>query len=201
MRKKNRIYFNYSNQAATNPSFETREILLKYLFSIKLLILLLLLATGLKGLQAQSLYVRDNSGTQVNFALTDIRAITFPQSKVEVNKTDGSTSSFPFSDIQYLSFSNFTTDVNLIADRQQAGLQLYPNPVSNRLRITFGSEKNGYVQLSVINLQGKVLQQQNIACYEGANIAEMPVSGLKQGIYLLRFQNQEKTETIKFLKN
>lgn len=200
MRKKNRIYFNYSNQAATNPSFETRKVLLKYLFSRRLLSLLLLLATGLTGLQAQSLYVRDNSGTQINFALTDIRAITFPQSKVEVNKTDGSTSSFSFSDIQYLSFSNFTTDVNLIADRQQAGLQLYPNPVSNRLRITFGSEKNGYVQLSVINLQGKVLQKQNIACYEGANIAEMPVSGLKQGIYLFRFQNREKTETIKFLK-
>ncbi|MGC9355284.1 MAG: T9SS type A sorting domain-containing protein, partial [Mariniphaga sp.] len=142
-----------------------------------------------------------NSGTQISFALNDIQSITFPQSNIAVTKTDGNTSTYSFTDINYLSFSDFTTGVNSIVDREEPGLQLFPNPVSNRLRITFSSEKNEKVQLSVINLQGKVLQQQNISCHEGTNLAEMPVADLKQGIYLFRFQNQEKTETIKFLKN
>ena len=201
MRKKNRIHFNYSTKAVTNSFHEIRELLLKYFFRRRLLSLILLLTTGLTGLQAQSLFVRENSGSQLSFALNEIRSITFPQSKVEINKADGSTSTYSFAEVQYLSFSDFTTDVNFIADSKQTGLQLYPNPVSNRLHITFKSEKGENVQLSIINLQGKVLQQQNMACHEGANIAEMSVAGLKQGIYLFRFQNREKNETIKFLKN
>jgi hypothetical protein len=201
MRKKNRIHISNSIKAVTNSSCGIREIFLKYFFHRKLLTFLLLLSPGLSGLQAQTLYVRENSGTQISFALNDIQSITFPQSNIAVTKTDGNTSTYSFTDINYLSFNDFTTGVNSIVDRKEPGLQLFPNPVSNRLRITFSSEKNEKVQLSIINLQGKVLQQQNISCHEGTNLAEMPVADLKQGIYLFRFQTQGKTETIKFLKN
>jgi hypothetical protein len=201
MRKKTKLQLNYFIRDGVKTSGEITKIFRQYLFHRILLSSLLLILAELTGLQAQTLYVRENNGTQISFAINDLQSITFPQSNVAVTKTDGSTSTYSFADIQYLSFSDFITGTDLVTDMKQAGLQIYPNPVSNRLYITFSSEKNEKVQLSVINLQGKVLQQQNMNCYKGANIAEMPVSDLKQGIYLFRFQNQKKTETIKFLKN
>ncbi|MGF7138660.1 T9SS type A sorting domain-containing protein [Roseimarinus sediminis] len=200
MRKTNNILFNGSNKVLSISGVETKKKLLKHLIKGYLLGTLMLFTSGIAELQAQNLFVRENNGTQLSFTITDIQTITFPQSKVAINKADGSTSTFSFADVQYLSFKDFTTDAALVYDRKQDGLQIYPNPASGRLHITFSSEKDGNIQLWLIDLQGKILQEKKMTCHKGANFAEIPVANLKQGMYLFRLQNQEKIETIKFFK-
>lgn len=202
MRKINRIHLDYSIKTTTNNSTDKiREIAFKNFPHRCLFSLLLLFITGIAGIQAQPFYVKLSSATQIGFDIDHIQSITFPQSNIVINITDGSTSTYPLADVHYLSFSDYTTVFDLAADSKAANIQLYPNPVTNFLHLTFRSEKSGNVKLSVINLQGKVIQQQNIACNEGTNYTDISVAELKQGLYLLHFQNRKKSEAIKFMKN
>jgi hypothetical protein len=77
-----------------------------------------LLGLGLTGLQAQTMYVKEKTGTQTTFELNDIRKLTFPEGNIMVNNTDGNTSVYELSDIRYLSFIDFTTNLKRI-DRQK----------------------------------------------------------------------------------
>src|SRR4030042_7049823 len=99
-----------------------------------ILSVVLLLGLGLNGLQAQStLYVKEKTGTQTSFELNGIRKLIFPAGNIMVNKTDGDTRVYALSDIRYLSFIDFTTDVKLIDRQESSNLTLYPNPVIDKL--------------------------------------------------------------------
>lgn len=201
MRKKSRIYLNDPSKIPDIRSFEIISKKIGCFFHKHLICLLILLLSGLSGLQAQNLFVRINNGTQLSFVINDIQSITFPQSEVSITKADGNTSTFSFSEIQYLSFNDFSTNAAINYKRNQDGLQLYPNPVTNCLYATFNLDKNEIIQLSLIDLQGKELQHKSISCRKGKNIAEIPVTGLQHGMYLFRLQKRENTKIIKFFKN
>jgi hypothetical protein len=162
----------------------------------------LIISFLITGLQAQStLYVKEKSGTQTPFELDGIRKLTFPAGNITVNKTDGNMSIYELSDIRYLSFSDFTTDVKIIARQESSNLTLFPNPVIDQLLISYESLKAGNVQVAIIDIQGKVLHQQTINSQNGTNHAIISVSQLPKGLYVCRLQNGDKLETIKFIKN
>ena len=167
-----------------------------------ILSVVLLLGLGLNGLQAQStLYVKEKTGTQTSFELNGIRKLIFPAGNIMVNKTDGDTRVYALSDIRYLSFIDFTTDVKLIDRQESSNLTLYPNPVIDQLLISYESLKEGNVQVAIIDIQGKILHQQTINSQNGTNQTIISVSKLPKGLYVCRLQNGDKLETIKFIKN
>lgn len=163
---------------------------------------MLLLGTGLAGLQAQSsMNVKENSGTQTSYTLTGIRQLTFPIGNMLVTKTDGSTNTYTLSSIRYLNFTNLTTAVSQEVNQANSGSVLFPNPVIDQLQISYESLNAGNVQLEIMDVQGKILYQQTINCQTGTNLAIIPVSQLSVGIYLCRVQSNDKIEINKFIKN
>lgn len=70
----------------------------------------LMLGLGLTGLQAQTMYVNESSGTQTAYALSNIQKMSFSSGNLTVTKTDNSSGVFALSDLRYLSFSNISID-------------------------------------------------------------------------------------------
>jgi photosystem II stability/assembly factor-like uncharacterized protein len=74
-----------------------------------------------------------------------------------------------------------------------------PNPTSDFTQISFTASKSGIAILSVYDLSGKVVLTQNIQIVNGANKAQLNVSGLKQGYYLASVSGDVNTKAVKIL--
>lgn len=157
----------------------------------------LLLGLGLTGLQAQTMYVKQSNGTQTAYALSNVRKMTFSAGNVTVQKTDNTTGVYALSGLKYLSFENLTTGIN--EPQMAAGntLLIYPNPVTDMLTIDLTGTNNGEGHISILNLEGKVMQKQQT---EGTGIVSLNLSQLPQGIYLCRYTNGTETKTVKIIK-
>ena len=158
---------------------------------------ILLLGLGLTGLQAQTMYVKQSSGTQTAYALSNIQKMTFSSGNVTVQKTDNTTGVYALSGLKYLSFQDFTTGIN--EPQMAAGntLLTYPNPVADLLTIDLTGTKNGEGRISILNLEGKVMQTQKTS---GMSIVTLNLSQLPQGVYLCRYTNGAETKTVKIIK-
>jgi len=170
--------------------------------NIRLLCVVFLLSIGFSSLKAQNaLYVKEKSGTQTSFILNSLRKLTFPAGSLTVIKTDGITSTYTFSTIRSLTFSDLINNVSPIVKNERSNLKLYPNPVIDQLQMSYETLKGGNVLIEIIDFQGRILLRQNISCQEGANQAIIPVAQLQKGLYLFRLHNGNNVETTKFLKN
>jgi len=158
---------------------------------------LLLLGSGLTGLQAQTMYVKQSNGTQTAYAYTNLRKITFTSGNVTVQKTDKTTGVYALSSIKYLSFQDFTTGIN--EPQMAAGntLLTYPNPEADMLNIDLTGTKNGEGRISILNIAGKVMQTQKTS---GMGMLTLNLSQLPQGIYLCRYTSGAETKTVKIVK-
>jgi hypothetical protein len=72
--------------------------------------------------------------------------------------------------------------------------QVYPNPFSNRITIE-ASEQINFIE--IINLQGKVIENISI----NNNKAEIDLSELNKGLYIIRAQTANNTYTNQVIKN
>jgi hypothetical protein len=80
-----------------------------------------------------------------------------------------------------------------VIDLQQAdrrpGIQIYPNPVSNRITVQFDEPQSGVYNLELISTTGQVVQQKQVNL-QGNSLAAMELSGHPaKGIYFLRAQD------------
>jgi hypothetical protein len=163
---------------------------------------LLLLGIGLTGLQAQStLYVKEQAGTQTPYTLSNIRKLTFFGGNMIVNKTSGSNDSYVLNNIRYVNFTDLTTGISQTNKAESNNIILFPNPVTDQLQLTYETPKAGNVHIEILDIQGRVVQQQTIISQDGINRTIIPVSQLSMGIYICRIQSNDKIETIKFIKN
>lgn len=88
-----------------------------------------------------------------------------------------------------------------IADRPAfENTAVWPNPVEDMLNLTFNTTLNGNVPMSIIDLNGRVASSTNIRIATGGNRVEVPVADLAQGMYLLRFGNDENAVSFRFVK-
>ena len=146
---------------------------------------------------AQTMYVKQSNGTQTAYTLSNVRKMTFASGNVTVQKTDNTTGVYALSGLRSLSFQDFTTGIN---EQQMAAgntLLTYPNPVADVLNIDLTGTKNGEGHISILNLEGKVMQKQQT---EGTGIVSLNLSQLPQGIYLCRYTNGTETKTVKIIK-
>jgi len=93
---------------------------------------------------------------------------------------------------------------NLEVDTQAATLSSHisvsPNPANSQVTVTFQIEKPGLVSMSVINMQGNTIRTLTPAEYpEGVNAIPVDVSGVNKGIYFLKVQAGEASETVKLV--
>ncbi len=159
---------------------------------LKISVLLLFILTGI---HAQTIYVKQNNDTQVSYTLDSLQKITFSSGKLNIYKTDYDTETYTLSDVQYLSFQDYTVGISQTTFLQ-ANLTAYPNPVSDFLHIDLSTQtKEGVIQ--ILSIEGRILQEQKT---KGNTVVVLDVSRLSSGMYLCRFFNASEIKTVKIIK-
>ena len=156
------------------------------------------LSLGLTSVQAQTMYVKESSGTQTTYDLKNIQKITFSEGNTTIQKTDNSTVSFALGAISYINFDNLVTSVeDQVEFVNHSNLAVYPNPVGEVLSIDLSSLKIKQGTLSVLTLDGSTVLTQPT---QGNETETLNISALTSGIYLFQFTNEKETKTVKIIK-
>jgi hypothetical protein len=164
----------------------------------KLKLIAVLLFLGITGLQAQSMYVRLQSGAQTAYVLSDIQKVTFSGGQMHVKQTSSSTTNYTLSELRYVNFTDLITEIGP-AETSSEKLLLYPNPVVNELNIglpQFTSEK---ITIEIYSSEGKKLYYHDIN--QSGDVYSINVEFLKKGIYIFKYQTNNQVLTTKFVKN
>ena len=152
---------------------------------------------GLSPVQAQNMYVKESSGVQTAYALSDIRKITFSPGNLTVQKTNNSTRLYPFSGLRYLSFQNYLTGSEEQIQPGNARIFTYPNPVEDVLNIDLSGSGNKSGSISLLSVEGKLLREQ---VTNGTGLVTLNLSGLPNGIYFWRYVGTSIIKTGKIIK-
>lgn len=161
------------------------------------LIVILFVILGFKGLQAQTMDVNENSGTQTVYTLSNIQKMSFSSGNLTVTKTDNSSAEFALSDLRYLNFSDVLTNLQEDWPVQSQLLSIYPNPVIHTIHINLKGISKEAGTLSLLNLEGKTLFNQQVG---DASLITLDMSHLPAGIYLCRYSNASEIKTVKIIK-
>jgi hypothetical protein len=74
----------------------------------------------------------------------------------------------------------------------QSRLHIYPNPASEVLFIDYNAAKAAQVEVSVIDLSGRIVKQQNFGLLNaGKQTLRFDLGQMKQGVYLIQLSNGE----------
>ena len=80
-------------------------------------------------------------------------------------------------------------------------LDIYPNPVHNQAVIALEVNKNSNAKMSIINMLGQTILEENINLRQGKNTFNLNVSDLKNAAYFLQIQDETgKIYMTKFIK-
>ncbi|MBD3636255.1 MAG: T9SS type A sorting domain-containing protein [Crocinitomicaceae bacterium] len=95
----------------------------------------------------------------------------------------------------------YPASVSSISDQENTlGLTVYPNPVSEKTKITL----NGAGEMSVITIHSALGQQIDIIYQgeltNGINTFEYNMSGLAKGVYIIKVESEGRVQTIKLVK-
>jgi hypothetical protein len=161
-------------------------------------IALLILVLGLTSMQAQTMHVKESSGTQTAYTLSNVRKLTFSGGNLNIHETDNNISDYALSGLAHLSFSDFSTSTPEPAIQTgQTVIWAYPNPVSDILYLDLNGMATAGT-ISILTLDGRLLQEETTKA--ASNIVTLNLSHLPQGIYLCCYLSAEEIKTIKIIK-
>lgn len=75
------------------------------------------------------------------------------------------------------------------------GIQIYPNPVNDRLQIKFNMEEQLDVVVQLMDVTGRIYTTEKFSKKNGMNIFEIDCSALSSGAYILNLEAVEKGAT------
>lgn len=76
---------------------------------------------------------------------------------------------------------------------EMAGLRLhlFPNPVTSNLNIVINTPTSEEYQMELTSLEGKVLRSNRLEAIPGSNYAQLDLSALPKGVYVLKLEGRE----------
>jgi serine protease AprX len=82
------------------------------------------------------------------------------------------------------------------------GILLFPNPAFDRVTVSTGPifRKNSNVEISIVDLQGKILNRESFFSENGSVIAELDISTLQKGFYLVNLSNGAKNLSLRLIR-
>jgi hypothetical protein len=158
---------------------------------------LLILGSGLTGLQAQTMYVKQSNGTQTDYALSNIQKISFSSGNLTVTKNDNTNVLYALNNLRYFNFTDLSTNMEEPLSVRNQTLSVYPNPVSNVLNINLTGTAHEDGTLSIFNFEGKTVLNRQVGY---AGVLSLDLSHLPKGLYLCRYANLTETRTVKIIK-
>lgn len=166
------------------------------------LIILLSLWIVFSSLQAQdTMFVISNNGSNSQFLISSLRSLTFQTGSLHVNKLDGTNDFFQISSINKLFFSKVVKTGFINSEFGFNELSLYPNPVLSQLQIEYFSTSLRQGEISIVDLNGKIVFEQKITNVIGENKLIIDITTLTNGIYFCRINIGNKMDISKFIKS
>lgn len=158
--------------------------------------------TTINPLQQTVMIVNALSGEKTTINMKTVHSISFENKQVKIVKKDATQFSYPFSTIKYIDFGlvDFTS-VKEVKSTSNIQLLITPNPVLDNLNLLVENSRNETVNVQILDLQGRVLLQQNMTFFSGQNKNSISVSSLQSGLYLCRLLRGSESIITKFLKN
>jgi len=162
-----------------------------------IVIALIFTGLGLNNIQAQSMYVKEISGTQTEYLISSISKISFSSGNLTISHTNNTSDVYALGALRYLNFSD-STAVNI--DHESTAeheIKIYPNPVKDELKIDLSNSSSTDWRFYIIDFQGKVLKTQSVS---GSDLITVDMSPFPAGTYICHFINEAKTESFKLIK-
>ena len=80
--------------------------------------------------------------------------------------------------------------------------ELYPNPTTNDIRISYTAETTSTINFTVLDILGKIISQTTVIPTIGENMTSLSLTDYPTGIYLVRIQNENSEQVVrKIVKN
>ena len=118
--------------------------------------------------------------------------MTFSEGNMVITHTDNSSATFTVAGLDYLSFSDYTIDIQLVGKAIRT-IRIYPNPVGAELNIEL--PEAGTVQ--ILSIDGKVMLTRQVIT---SGVTTLGISHLQAGIYVCRYTDGKKIKTVKIIK-
>ncbi|WP_375578758.1 S8/S53 family peptidase [Marivirga tractuosa] len=78
-------------------------------------------------------------------------------------------------------------------------LSLYPNPASDKIRLTLESNISKLMKVQILNFNGQFVIEMNVNVKKGVQNIELEINSLNTGIYFLTLENTEKRKMLKLV--
>ena len=80
-------------------------------------------------------------------------------------------------------------------------VNIYPNPVTDMVNVSFTNSRNGILNIRIIDLMGRIVEDKMVNVEDGEVNVELNVEQIPPGVYLLNINDEFKTVgTVKFIK-
>jgi hypothetical protein len=81
-----------------------------------------------------------------------------------------------------------------------SAIAVYPNPTTGEARITFNTTSAGKYALSIVDLQGRVINSTSGAAIEGNNNIDINLSNCSNGVYMIHLMHNDSLQTLRVVK-
>ncbi len=86
------------------------------------------------------------------------------------------------------------------ANEAMTDVVLYPNPAKDMSHLRVNMTNGGDITLSIYEITGKLLIQQDRKTFQGVNEIELPVNDLKKGMYFVSINSGNAKKTVRLIK-
>ncbi len=99
----------------------------------------------------------------------------------------------------YSPYYNYTPQPARLGQRQPALVSqaLYPNPASKFVYVNLAGDMDEYMDVEVVDLQGKTMRRMNGM---GGEVVQIHINDLPNGVYVVRVSNGKTQQNYKFVK-
>ena len=154
----------------------------------------------IKNYAQTSFYIKEKSGNKTSILFDKIDKLTISNGNIIVNKYSGNNNIVAINNVRYLSFTDFSVNIEELFSNNKSNFIIFPNPVIDEFSIFYQSNEIESFNVSIVNIQGKILFQQIHNSVIGVNSLTIDVSNLSKGIYFCRKQTSNKIDVQKFIK-
>lgn len=169
----------------------------------KLLVFCVILITIIcySGVNAQNMFVRNQSGQQETFVIDNISKLSFANGNILINEENGIISTFVIDDIRYVNFIDLITNNVEYNQSTTSAISAFPVPAANMVNLKFDHNINTLAQLRITAMNGKTNYIRDVELISGQNQIQINISSLPPGIYCCVLLFENNTKTVKFIKN
>jgi hypothetical protein len=147
------------------------------------------------------MYVRNQSGQQETFAITDIGKLSFATGNMLITEENGTISTYAIDDIRYVNFTDLVTNNLDYVEYTDNEILAYPIPAGNLINLKFQENIKSLAQISITALNGKIIYTKDIELVSGQNNIQINISNFPPGMYCCVLQFENNIKTVKFIKN